>query len=369
MPIFLTHYPPSGEKSRYNTIMATIYFRKLKPSGAHKSYRFQKQIDGGRWSTVSNDEIKALNKALKDKKNSLSERDIEVRAEAILQNFYRERDKELGVDLILPGNQKIYDDWWKKAYSPAKVKLKKYSASYLPSEKLYFQRALKAAGNVPIDGNDEVLQSHLDDVLEEENDKHHAVVSRINRIRKSLKLPLLIPASKERRDVDYLTKPEIDKLLLKLKEPHRTLAAVAFYTGLRKNEIMAMKDNIWKDDTIEVHWQFHAVDKELRLPKNKKTRTAFIIPGGELWLENLIKIIDTINPTLAVFAVVKRACGKRFHDLRHSYAVYLIGKGMSLDWVAQSLGNSRDVCERHYATHILQKDSIELMRAMLKKVN
>jgi hypothetical protein len=83
----------------------------------------------------------------------------------------------------------------------------------------------------------------------------------------------------------------------------------------------------------------------------------------------LLEIIDNIPPGIAVAAAIQRVYGRRFHDLRHSYAVYLIGKGMSLDWVAQSLGNSRDVCERFYKSHILQDDSIRLMRMMLLKAD
>ncbi|HET9235598.1 MAG TPA: hypothetical protein VFO10_00010 [Oligoflexus sp.] len=130
--------------------MATVYFRKLKPSGAHKSFRFQKQEDGGKWTTVHSPEIDALNAELK-KGKTLSQLDIEARAEAILASLYRERDKEEGIDLYLPGNLKLFEDWWKKTY-PLK-KQKQYSPSYLPSERYYMKRALKAAGNVRLSPN------------------------------------------------------------------------------------------------------------------------------------------------------------------------------------------------------------------------
>jgi integrase len=244
------------------------------------------------------------------------------------------------------------------------------------------KRALKAAGNVPIDGPIEEIQDYLDETLEDDLDKHNTVCGRINRIRKWLKLPLLVPARKERKDVAYLTKAEVEKLIAKLPEPHKTLAAVAFYTGLRRGEIFALEPSSLKRDTIDVHAQLHLVSGDMRLPKNGKKRKAFIIPGGEIWVKKWLKMKtatrlnpkteeeeNLYKPNLGLSQMIrKHSGGKRFHDLRHSYAVYLISKGLSLDWVAQSLGNSRDVCERHYATHILQQDSIDLMRAALKKV-
>ena len=38
----------------------------------------------------------------------------------------------------------------------------------------------------------------------------------------------------------------------------------------------------------------------------------------------------------------------KFHDLRHSYAIYLLSLGMSLERVAQSLGNSIQFCQQYY---------------------
>jgi hypothetical protein len=81
-----------------------------------------------KWTTVHSPEIDALNAELK-KGKTLSQLDIDVRAEAILASLYKERDKEEGVDLYLPGNLKLFEEWWKKTY-PLK-KQKQYSPSYL----------------------------------------------------------------------------------------------------------------------------------------------------------------------------------------------------------------------------------------------
>lgn len=341
--------------------MAT-YFRKLKPSGKHRSYRFQQQEDGGKWTTVHNEAIDALNAELRSGV-SLSQRDIDARAENILASLYAERDKE-DLALLLPGNMKQFEAWWAKTYPPKKQR--QYSPSYLPSERHYMLRALKAAGNEAVDGPLEPLQDWLDEELEDDPDKHNTVCGRLNRIRRWLKLPLLTPMRRERRDVSYLTRTEVEHIIRSVPDPLSTLYAVAFYTGMRRGELFALDVNKVVGDVVEVRWQMHSTGG-LRLPKNGKIRKAFIIPGGEVWVERWKGLLPSVKYGMNVGGKIRELSGKRFHDLRHSYAVYLIGQGLSLDWVAQSLGNSRDVCERHYASHILQQDSIELMRAALKK--
>lgn len=341
-------------------------FRKCPPSGAHKSWRFQQKPVGGKWETIKRPEIDALNELLRS--GVLAEHDAEPRARVILANLYKERDVGDPIHLCLAGNIKIFNEWDAKFFTPRK--LKQVSSGYPSSERSGVLKALKVLVNQPIDGNVEDLQAWVDEHLEDDPNRHHRTVSKLNRLRKYLKLAPLVPDRKERIDVAYLTRAEVDKLIAVMPEPYKTLVAVAFYTGLRRGEIFALGDNPIHGDVIDVRWQWHAIDRALRLPKNRKTRKAYVIPGGEVWIEKWLKIKDTVNPTLDFSKMVRlRTNGKRFHDLRHSYAVYLISQGLSLDWVAQSLGNSRDVCERHYASHILQSDSIELMRTMMSNLN
>lgn len=340
-------------------------YRKCKPDGAHKSWRFQEKPVGQKWRTIYRPEYEVLNKLLKQ--GVLSPHDAEARAEEYLKTLYKERDASDPIHLCLPGNLKIFNEWYAKTFTPRR--LKQLATGYPPSEKAGVLKALKVLVNQPVDGDVEALQAWVDEHLEDDPNRHHRTVGKLNRLRKYLKLPLLIPDRKDRKDVAYLTKPEVDKLIAAMPEPYKALVAVAFYTGLRRGEIFALGDNPVHGDVIDVRWQWHLHDRALRLPKNRKTRTAYIIPGGEVWVEKWLKMKDQVNPTLDFSKMVRtRTGGKRFHDLRHSYAVYLISQGLSLDWVAQSLGNSRDVCERHYASHILQTDSIELMRTMMKKL-
>ncbi len=56
--------------------------------------------------------------------------------------------------------------------------------------------------------------------------------------------------------------------------------------------------------------------------------------------------------------------GIRFHDLRYSYAVYMISKGATIDWVAKSRGHNRETCERYYCSHVLDSDSTALPREL-----
>lgn len=73
----------------------------------------------------------------------------------------------------------------------------------------------------------------------------------------------------------------------------------------------------------------------------------------------------------------QRACMKTFpsdkskrltyHDLRHSYAIRLLSKGIILDLVAQSLGNSSAVCQEYYSGYVLTHASLEMIASVVEK--
>lgn len=87
----------------------------------------------------------------------------------------------------------------------------------------------------------------------------------------------------------------------------------------------------------------------------------------EFWCDNK----DSFE--LSRTAIAKRfalACKKLFkdktkhckwHDLRHSYAVLLIGRGATITLVAQSMGNSVKVCEEYYSGYVLTSEGIETL--------
>lgn len=75
---------------------------------------------------------------------------------------------------------------------------------------------------------------------------------------------------------------------------------------------------------------------------------AFPTPAGERWRGDSVYWF---------FAKVVRAHGKRWTilDLRHTFATQLAAKGVSLAKIAALMGNSPEICRRHYA-HIATED-------------
>ena len=65
----------------------------------------------------------------------------------------------------------------------------------------------------------------------------------------------------------------------------------------------------------------------------------------------------------AVFKDKSKHC--KWHDLRHSYAIFLLTKGVPIQLVAQSMGNSVSVCEKHYAGFVLTDVGISAINNIL----
>lgn len=342
----------------------TSGIRVLSPSGAHKSYRFQRQtIPDGPWETISNDEIVALNGLVKD--GTLTQGDIEGRVALIKASLYLARDGRPNIDLLLPGNVRILNDFLKKTYTESK-KTRMENGSF-ESSVYYLQNGLLSLGNIPIDGDLEAIQNKLDKTLKAKPNIHKKRVAALNRLRKWLILPPILHLKKDINDVKYLTEKEVMKLIDKAESPAKELIAAAWYTGLRLGELHALTERAIKSATTLLVTR--QIDKwgNSRLPKYRKQRKAYMLPGGVEWVHKWLAVKSDMKRNYQISNITQELAGVRFHDLRHSYAVYLLGKGATLSWVAQSLGHSTDVCERYYAGHVLADDAIELMNRLVGK--
>ena len=336
------------------------HLRCLSPSGLHKTYRFQRRNKEGRWLTEASPEIAALNKHFK--LGILNRVDADARSRLILKALYEERDKNR-VDLTMRGNLRILNAFLIEKYPAARVR--RMASRSLQTEKYYFYRALRTVGNLPVDGTLEPLQNRMDEDLAATPRIHKRLTTSLNRLRKWLSLPMLQHLLPEHEEVVFVSEAYILEQLSTLPETIKILCAVAFYTGLRRGEIFGLRPSDLQGDILYVQRQL-TQDKLVTLPKHRKKRKAFILPGGVPWVQRLLAL-GPLNRDLKINVPTRRAFGVRFHDLRHSYAVHLISKGASMDWVAQSLGHSREVCERWYAGHMLQDDSVTLLRLLLEK--
>lgn len=167
-----------------------------------------------------------------------------------------------------------------------------------------------------------------------------------------------IPQNKKDTDKKALTKSEFDNLLLKLKgTKYYLVALIAGTCGLRCSEILGLT---WKDIdfgnhilTVNKQWK---IDKKTRKStfgqvKGIKSYRSVPIPPGTVSILNTYKkknVVD-INQRIAPYShseikknlnpVLKEKCGISIHELRHTYATFLIAGNIDFKTAAQFLGH------------------------------
>lgn len=182
--------------------------------------------------------------------------------------------------------------------------------------------------------------------------------------------------------VRYLELFEVDTVIRECGD-NRILACligIGAKCGLRLGEIYALdKNSIKRDGTLFVNRQQHE-DGTYDIPKHGKSRVAVVIDNG----------LDFVREWLAIPKCKRdeyRAGAKRipsntsalckrlfqdelkhlvFHDTRHCYAIHWLSLGASLEQVAMSMGNSPEVCRKHYLGFILSDSSIAAMKSLLR---
>jgi integrase len=198
-------------------------------------------------------------------------------------------------------------------------------------------------------------------------------------------LPKIQLFKENNQRVRHLEEKEVQTLLEVSPEPLRSIIIIALYTGMRRAEIAGLR---WQD-----------IDKKEKLltlwdTKNKDKRH---IPLNNTVIETLLKA-SSDETNKFVFAgkggnshisshyishsfkkAVKEAgiSDFRFHDLRHTFASWLVMKGIDLKTVQELLGHKDFKMTLRYshlspehkklAVEILEKNSIILERNLTGK--
>ncbi len=290
-----------------------------------------------------------------------------------------------------PDNFDIFQSYWKKKYDKLPEDEKLIDESSARND---FKRALKCIGDLNL------RSASLEDLLEKINkipelSNRKRVALRINSLlkhigRKDDKIALGKNKKRKTRQVNYISHNDLPLLLLQLpvnKSPDRTaanlrlLVQTAFYSGLRIGEIFAMTGNSIQGNYILVKNQ---LDRKLntRKTKTQQERKAYVIPEGREIVEKwaLLSLKDKQSIRNLKYSIIIKSITKicfpddkskhcTFHDLRHSYAIHLLSKGVSLSLVAQSLGNSISVAEEYYAGYCLSDDAINSIESTMQKAS
>jgi integrase len=138
----------------------------------------------------------------------------------------------------------------------------------------------------------------------------------------------------------FLSKDEIKRLMAELPDGTKNVVLFALYTGLRKSEILNLRWN-----NVDLKNKMIIIDKT-------KTNERRIVPmnnavykqlhdisrnrnGGPVFAQEQINLRKNFEAALESAKIDDF----RFHDLRHTFASYLVMNGVSLKAVQQLLGH------------------------------
>jgi integrase len=167
------------------------------------------------------------------------------------------------------------------------------------------------------------------------------------------------------RVIVYLTKPQIEELLEKIRNDRvYPLVTTLIFAGLRRAEACWLR---WSDvdlgDKPVLRIVAKTVDGVFWQPKTRRNRVVPLSPrlvellkalprtspwvfpaaGGNRWDENFL----TRHFRLLMDKLKLRW---RIMDCRHTFGSILAQKGISLFKISKMMGNSPEICSRHYAT-------------------
>lgn len=163
--------------------------------------------------------------------------------------------------------------------------------------------------------------------------------------------------------VDYVTLEQFNSIVNYVENKDlQNLYKTLFATGCRLGEAFAIK-TVRNNGSVFIDSQL-TIDLELRPIKNRKPHATVILPvfSGNVseWLSCKNKSIYRKKATHPLIKASRLAIGKSIspHDLRHSFAVELLSRGVSIDRVARLIGDTVAVTERYYAGFVMSDAEI-----------
>lgn len=155
----------------------------------------------------------------------------------------------------------------------------------------------------------------------------------------------------------FLSLKDVEHLAKHCPDGVRLAIWIAIYTGARRGEILAMRREDIRGDTLVIHAQN---------TKTKRSRVVPIVPALRPWLNALPVPYTTYEGLKTGFQRGRVAAGMRhvnFHDLRHSCASILIAAGADLYTVAKILGHTNIQTTTRYAHMQVEQQRDALIRA------
>lgn len=348
------------------------------PSGYHKTFRIVKIEKGtGKSETIQTSEIDKINELYLNKLLKLD--DAREKLMAIVDKLYSKDGVKKVNTFVSPENQRVLDEFWKAEYVP---KLKNLSDP--DSARYEFERAIEVLGNCSLVKNSKSeLQRQVDKSVE--GNKQRRVVVKLNTLLKFLNRNFTLDAAeREKQSIKYITLADLPKLLEQLKdvedvpaEAIKTLHEVAFCTGVLIGESFALNPKSYTpdSDTIKIDKQVDKNGKKRETRVNQ--RTTVVVPEGKQALLRWFYIKDKIPSSLrlkmsrhtkraAIAAFKDKSKHITFSDMRHSFAIHLLSKGVPLNMVADCLGIAPTSAKELYGKFDLSGSAISFISRTLK---
>lgn len=314
----------------------------------------------------------------------LSASEVETLLNAIIQKQYAKfkiKSRALTEMKLSTINQKIFDGFWVKMYEDRRI-VDKASAKY------DFERALALVDPLSLMTSTSSEITRKLDSSGKTAAQIRRAVDRLNQILAYLGRDFTLQKPEEELvAVSYVTKAELDQILVHVKdqvidgqfykaEVFTDLIVTLFCAGLRISESMALTSADYRNGAINVDKQFTRY-KKLKKPKRGKQGRVFVFNFGEAsvrrWTETNPKDAYRYPLTKALHDACKLAFPNDQskwlspHDLRHSYAIHLLGQGASLTQVALNLRNRIEVCQKYYTGFANTEDTLDALKNLFKE--
>lgn len=342
------------------------YFWIVPPRGKHRSYRILSKT-GNMISTIVDDRLIVVNKMFKE--NVIDGQYALEQTNKILEELKASERPVRGTEKYLGVNVDIIDKYFKEKYESRDISLESLNAT-----KSSFKRAAALLDELTFTTatRDEIQKL----ILKLPFKKRPHIVLSFNLMFKFLKRSERFDVGQNREVgvVKHLTLEEIKQVLPNIENTLvRFLAASAFASGCRVGELFSLSLYNDVNKVLTVRSQIDREHKE-RPPKTFRARTTVVIQELEEhvkeWM-NISKENRLAIRTLRLSKILKEACQKtfpnnkdkwcHFYDLRHSYAIHFLSLGVSIDLIAAAIGNTPEVCRKHYTGYVLYDGGVFLM--------
>jgi integrase len=352
--------PPKGERGKGKRSSFAIYSSQVQSDGATQN------------CTLKLPAIDSINKRYQAEQLDFEE--ALKHLQKVVVNLYAKDGIRKAPSVFNNDNQKILEDYWREEYSHRN--LADPDAAYCK-----LRQAISALGPVSLLAG---TQSEIQGAVNKfKGNKQRMIVGKINALLEFVKRRHEIRLRKDRPQrprVKYLNEEEFKQIVNHLQpEAFQLLCKVLFLTGMRLSEAYAVDAGKIKPNNKTVYVESQRDEDDIEKdPKWGSIRPVYLLEPAADLIRQWVKVRASLKVSRnALRKQLKKVCQKvfpgqdekhcAFKELRHSYAILLLTKGVSMGLTAQSLGNSEGVCQRHYAGFQLNPDSIEAIDSIVSK--